>query len=277
MEFAKVTNELISKRESFAVATVVKVEGSSLGKPGFKEVISKDGRILYGSLGGACPDSAIVELAKKAVAVAQPKLVKVYLESVEDAVGGVVGSRDENEIHVEANCGGYMEIYVEPYATERRLVIMGHGGKNDIEDALVKLGKITDFEVVVIDHSPVLSEEPDQLIRDPDFDLSKFALYDSDSVVVLTHGEKDVDILELLSKAKPGYVGMLGSRQRAADTLAELRRRRVDEAFVSSVHAPVGLDIGAMLPGEIAVSIMAEVIARRHGKEVPRKGLGKAG
>lgn len=273
VEFAKVTSDLITRREPFVVATVVRIEGSSLGKPGFKEVISRDGKIVYGSLGGVCPDSAIVEVASKALASGLPRMVKVYLESVEDAVEGVVKSRSEDEIHVETNCGGSMEIYIEPYTVQKRLVIIGQGGKDDVEDALVKLGRLTDFEVVVIDHSPVLSEKPDLLISDTDFDLSKFKFYDSDAVVVLTRGAKDVETLATLSRAKPGYVGMMGSRQRAKDNFEELRKMNVEESFIDSIHAPIGVEMGALLSGEIAVSIMAEVIADRHGKELPHRKL----
>ena len=99
-EFAKMVDELIDRRESFAVATVVKTIGSSLGKPGFKEVISKEGEVVLGSLGGVCPDSAIVEIAKKTMVTGSPRTAKVYLEDVEKAVAGVVKSTNEDEIHV---------------------------------------------------------------------------------------------------------------------------------------------------------------------------------
>jgi len=276
IEFAKITSDLIGRREPFAVATVVKIEGASLGKPGFKEVISREGGILYGSLGGVCPDSAIVEIAKKTMTSGLPRMVKVYLQSVEDAVEGVVTSQSEDEIHVETNCGGTMDIYIEPYAAQRRLVMIAQGGKDEVEDALVKLGKLADFEVVVIDHSPLLTEQPDQLFRDPSFELSRFKFYDTDAVVVLTRGARDVETLEVLSKAKPGYVGMMGSRQRANDDFEELRKLGVEESFIESVHAPIGVELGALTSGEIAVSIMAEIIAGRHGKEVPHRRADRA-
>jgi xanthine dehydrogenase accessory factor len=273
MEFARITDDLLNRREPFAIATVVKTEGSSLGKPGFKEIISKDGEVVYGSLGGVCPDSAIAETAKKTMTTGVPRTVKVFLESVDKAVAGVVTSRSEDEIHVETNCGGEMEIYVEPYLPQQRLILIGQGGKDNVEDALVKLGKMTDFEVVVIDHSPVLSEEPDQLIKDIDFDLSKLKLYDTDSVVMLTRGARDVEILNILSRAGPKYVGLMGSRQRAIDNLNELRTMGVKEDFLNSIRAPIGVDIGALTAGEIALSIMAEIVATKYGKVLPRMSL----
>ena len=272
-EFARLMDSLTSRREPFALATVVNTEGSTIGKPGFKVMISKDGGILYGSLGGVCPESALVATAKKTLASGQPRKVKVYLEDVESAVEGVVKSQNEDEIHVETNCGGMMEIYVEPYLPQQRLILIGQGGKDDVEESLVKQGKMLDFEVVVIDHSPVLSEEPDELIKDVDFDLSKYKFYDSDSVVILTKGAKDIDSLVAISKMKLRYVGLMASKQRAVDDLAELKKRGIDRKFIESVKTPIGVDMGAITPSEIALSIMAEIVAMKYGKNVPTRSL----
>jgi xanthine dehydrogenase accessory factor len=272
-DFTRLTDELAAKGEPFAVATVVKTEGSSLGKPGFKVVISGDGKVLYGTLGGSCPESAIVHTAKKVLSTGTPRVVKVYLESVEKAVEAIVKSQNEDEIHVETNCGGTMEIYVEPYLPALRLVLVGQGGKDEVEDALVKLGKLLDYEVIVIDHSPELTQEPDELIRDPDFDLSRFEFHPSDSVVMLTKGEGDAEALQAASRSPVRYVGMMASRQRAAETIRELRKRGVSEPYLGSIHTPAGADIGALTPAEIALSIMAEVVAVKYGKRVPNKRL----
>jgi len=273
VEFAKMMDSLINRGEPFAVATVVKTEGSSLGKPGFKVIISSVGEVLYGTLGGVCPESAIVSAAKKTMRTGTPKTMKVFLESVENSVGAVLKSQSEDEVHVETNCGGTMEIYVEPYLPQQRLILIGQGGKDDVEDALVKLGKSLDFDVVVIDHSPVLSEQPDQLIQSVDFDVGTFAFSNTDSVVVLTKGERDVETLQALSKFKLRYVGMLASRQRVREDLANLRKIGVKEDFLSSLRSPVGADIGAVTANEIALSIMAEAVAAKYGKDVLRKSL----
>jgi xanthine dehydrogenase accessory factor len=274
IEFAKMMDSLATRGVPFAVATVVKTEGSSLGKPGFKVIISSSGEVVYGSLGGVCPESAIAAVAKKTLRTGTPKMVKVFLESVENSVGAVLKSQNEDEIHVETNCGGSMEIYVEPYLPQQRLVLIGQGGKDEVEDALVKLGRSLDFDVVVIDHSPVLTEQPDQLIKDIDYDVASFNFQSSDSVVVLTRGERDLEILRALSKFKLRYVGMVASHQRATDNASKLRDSGVDERFVASMRSPVGADIGAVTPTEIALSIMAEVVAQKYGKEVPHKAPG---
>ena len=273
-EFARVLTDLIERGQPFAVATVVKTEGSSLGKPGFKTIISKDGDVLYGTLGGVCPESAIVPTAKQTMSTGQAKTVKVFLEDVKSAVEGVVKSRGDDEIHVETNCGGAMDVYVEPFLPQQRLILVGQGGKDDVEDALVRIGKTLEFEVVVIDHAPLLSEEPDELIKDPTFDVGKFRFRESDSVVVLTRGARDVETLLALSKSKLRYVGMMASRQRVLEDLEELRKRGAGEDFVASIKAPIGADIGSVTAPEIALSILAEVVATRYGKNLPRKSLG---
>jgi xanthine dehydrogenase accessory factor len=272
-EFARVIADLVDRGEAFAVATVVRTEGSSLGRPGFKTVISKGGEVLYGSLGGVCPESAIVATAKQTLATGQSKTVKVYLEDVERAVEGVVKSRSDDEIHVETNCGGSMDVYVEPFLPQQRLILIGQGGKDDVEDALVKMGKILEFETVVIDHSPALSEEPDQLIKDPEYDLTKFKFKENDSVVVLTKGARDVEILAVLAKFKLRYLGIMASRGRAQEDLEGLRKEGVPEESIALIRTPIGVDMGAVTPPEIALSILAEVVATRYGKKLPGKSL----
>lgn len=270
-EFARVLGSLVARREPFALATVVRIDGSSLGKPGFKAIISRSGETLCGSLGGSCPESAIVGAAQTSMKTGNPKVVKVFLESVEKAVGATVLSQTDDEVHVETNCGGMMEVYVEPYLPQQRLFLIGQGGKDDVEDSLVKLGKALEFEVVVVDHAPLLTEEPDELITDPTYDLTNLKVGDADSVIVLTKGGRDVQVLEALSKFNPRYVGLLASRQRVQEDLALLRQRGVSAKFIDALRAPVGADIGAVTPSEIALSIISDVVASKYGKSLPQR------
>lgn len=254
------------------MASVVRTEGSTLGKPGFKVVISKEGRIVHGTLGGGCPDGPIVQVGLQTLETGAPRVVRVHLVDVTKAVEGTVASKDPDEIYVETNCGGTMEIYVEPYLPPHRLVIVGQGGRDELEDHLVHLGKRLGYEVVVVDHLPALAEEPDQLIEEMDYDLTKFPFGPRDAVVVLTKGERDVAVLKALSNVHPGYVGMLSSRSRTQQNFAALRADGVPEAFLASVHTPIGLDLGGRTPAEIALAILAEIVAVRQGRALPRHG-----
>jgi xanthine dehydrogenase accessory factor len=268
-EFTSFVDRLAEKREPFVVATVVRIHGSSLGKPGFKAVISREGRIIFGTIGGVCPESAVATMAQDALRTGQAKVVKVHLQDARSALEGTLKNPSADEVYVETNCGGMMEIYVEPYLPADRLVLIGQGGKDDVEDGLVRMGKTLGFETIVIDHLPVLSEDPDVLVTDLDYDLSAFQFADSDSVVVLTKGERDVPTLEVLSKRRLRFVGILASLQRVTEDVDELKRRGVALGFVESLHAPIGADIGAVTPEEMVVSIMADVIATKRGRHVP--------
>ncbi|MDA4133410.1 MAG: XdhC family protein, partial [Thaumarchaeota archaeon] len=261
------------RREPFVVATVVAIHGSSLGKPGFKAVVSKDGRIVRGTVGGVCPESAIATMSMEALRTGKARIVKVYLEDARKALEGTLNNTNPDEIYVETNCGGMMEIYVDPYLPADRLILIGQGGKDDVEEGLVKFGKALGFETIVIDHLPVITEDPDTLITDLDYDLDKFAFSESDSVVVLTKGERDVKTLEVLARKKMRFVGMLASVQRVSDDFGELKNHGVSLEFIDSIHAPIGVDIGAVSPEEISLSIMADIVATKHGKHLPHKAL----
>ncbi|HEV2389396.1 MAG TPA: XdhC family protein, partial [Nitrososphaerales archaeon] len=129
--------------------------------------------------------------------------------------------------------------------------------------------KTLGFETVVIDHLPVLTEDPDLLITDLDYDLASFKFRDSDTVIVLTKGERDVPTLEALSKVGTRFVGLLASLQRVTEDVDELRSRGVSPSFLASLHSPVGVDIGAITPEEVVVSIMADLVATRRGRHSP--------
>ncbi|MEM4298391.1 MAG: XdhC family protein [Nitrososphaerota archaeon] len=268
---AEAISRLEAERRPYAVATVVRVSGSSLGKPGFKMVVDDRGEIVYGTLGGVCPEGPIISVALECIREEEPRLVKVHLESTEEAVRGMATSGSRDEIFVETFCGGTMEIFVDPITPARRLFIIGQGGKDDVEEALVRIGKILGFEVWVIDPMPMLEAEPDKLISDIDFDLSKLDIGPRDCVVVLTKGERDVKVLEAIAGKTPLYLGLMASRKRALRDLELLREKGVREEFIARISTPAGIDIGAKMPAEIALSIMAEIVARIRSVPVAKK------
>jgi len=269
LDFARTLKELAESGKPFAVATVVRIEGSSLGKPGFKTIVDGE-KVLYGSLGGVCPESAIISTAEQVIKAGRPKTVKIFLEEAGRAIAGMARSKNEDEIYVETFCGGMMEVYVEPYLPSDRLVIIGQGGKDDVEDALVRLGNFLDFEVVVIDRTPVLTEKPAMIVGDAAEDLSNFDFRESDSVVLLTKGAYDIPALRGLSTRKIKYVGMLASRKRIKEDFERLKADGVSEMFLSSVHTPIGLNIGAISPEEIALSIAAEIVSFKRLEGQPK-------
>ncbi|MGI0130913.1 MAG: XdhC family protein [Thermoplasmata archaeon] len=264
--YARHLAALVARREPFVVATVTRTEGSTLAKSGFKLLVSPKGEIVAGTLGGGCPEGPIVEASIDALRAGEPRVLRIHLVDTEESVAGTVRATDPNEIWVQTNCGGTLEVYIEPMVPTARLIIVGQGGKDDVEGALVHLGKRLGFEVVVVDPSPALEEAPHELIAEPSFDAARLALSSHDYVVVLTKGERDVAVLESISRAPVRYVGLLASRHRVRQNLEELAKRGVSSEFRASLRAPIGLDIGAKTPEELAVAIVADIIATKYGK-----------
>src|SRR5208283_5568275 len=100
-EFTSLLHELVERREPFVVATVVNIEGSSLGKPGFKAIVSKDGKIVYGTVGGVCPESAIATMAMESLRTGKARVVKVHLRDARAALDGTLKSTNPDEVYVE--------------------------------------------------------------------------------------------------------------------------------------------------------------------------------
>lgn len=270
-EYAEHVGNLASRREAFAVATVTKTEGSTLAKPGFKILISGRGDVVRGTLGGGCPEGPICEVALRTMRDGSPRVVRVHLVDGAQAIAGTMHASTDDDIYVETDCGGTLEVFVEPMLPTDRVILVGQGGRDDVQEALVRQAKALGFEVVVIDPMPDLREAPDAVIKSAVVDTKAFPVGDRDSFIVLTKGERDVDVLEALSKANARFVGLLASRQRLRKDLDELERRHVPSAFLQRLHAPIGLDIGAQTPPELALAIMADVVATKYGRDVPHK------
>lgn len=265
-EFAERVHELAVEGRPFAMATVVRTEGSTLARRGFKILIAHDGRIAGGTFGGGCPEGPIVEIAQEAMRDGESRVVRVHLVDAKSAIAGMVQAPSADEIYVETNCGGTLDVHIEPILPGERLVLVGQGGRDDVEDCLVRFGKALDLDVTVVDPSPALSEAPANLVTAPLPDPAALGLGSRDSVVVLTKGERDVAVLSALAGTPVRYVGLLASRHRVEKDLGELHAKGVPQEFLDRLHAPTGLDIGARSPPEIALAILAEVVAAKYGK-----------
>jgi len=182
----------------------------------------------------------------------QPRLVALVGE------GHAQPGRTEGLIPYPMTChsGGTLEIYVEPFLPKPLLVIVGHG---PVVDTLATLGRATDFAVSVL-VSEMIERELRQLPLGP-----------QTSVVVATHGNADEDVLEQVLDAGVPYVSLIASRKRAASVIENLRHRRVPEDRIGRLKAPAGLEIGAVTPEEIAVSILAEIVQTRRAVKPMRQ------
>ncbi len=269
-EFAERIQELAARRQPFAMATVVRTEGSTLAKQGFKILISHDGQVVGGTFGGGCPEGPIVTVAEEAMRTGESRVVRVHLVDAKEALRGMVETPGPDEIYVETDCGGTLEVHIEPMLPSERLVVIGQGGRDDVEESLVRLARELGFEVVVVDPNPQLTATADRVVVASAPDPQEVPLGERDSVVVLTKGERDVAILSAVARSRPRYVGLLASRHRVQKNRSELAAQGVPPEFLESLHAPIGVDIGAKSPPEIALSVLAEVVAAKYGKTTPR-------
>ena len=261
--FPETISRLKQEGKKFTIATVIRTEGSSVAKPGFKALVEGD-RIIHGNLGGSCPESVIVEESANVLKAGTPKVFRVHMEKTTDSLTALIKNRKDDDIYVETFCGGSIEVYLEPYFPSERLVIIAQGGRDEVENQLAKIGKLAGFKTLVVDPIPSLDENPDELISDLGFNMNNLELLPTDYVVILTKGETDIAALEATSKHLPAYIGIMASRKRFRHDVEILKERGIKEEFVNSVHSPIGLDIGAVTPSEIAVSIISEIIKNKR-------------
>jgi len=234
--------ELRRVGEAFALATVVRCERPTSAKPGAKALIRADGTVV-GWVGGACAEPVVVREALAALRDGQPR----FLGLVGD--GGQGPGRTEGMLSYAMSChsGGTLEIYVEPYLPKPRLVLVGHG---PVVETLAALGRAVEFDVAVISAADAVASG---------------VFTPRTSVVVATHGDFDEDALAGALASEAGYVSLVASRKRATAVVDTLRRRGLSPDRIGRLKAPAGLDIGAVTPAEIAVSILAEIVQARAG------------
>ncbi len=243
--------ELIREQETFAVATIVNYRGS-VPRQIAKMIITKDQK-TYGTIGGGCVEGQVAEEAilmlKQGV---KGVIVKSY-DLVEEEFGGV-----------GMNCGGKIDVSIEIAEPNPRLIIIGSG---HLSSAIAKLAQLLGFEITVIDPLATKDRFPESTLIVPDFpetNLPNMHVSSNTCIVIVTRHKDDLPALRTALKTKAGYIGLIGSRRRVFQAFRILLQEGITQQQLSRVNAPVGLDIGAETPEEIAVSIMAEIVQRRR-------------
>ena len=245
--------------EPFAIATVVRCERPTSAKPGARALIRRDGTVS-GWVGGSCAEPVAVKEALGALEDGVPRfLVLVGRGSV--ALGRADGVR---EYTMTCHSGGTLEIFVEPVLPKPALVLVGGG---PVSETLAALATAASFAVTVVEpEMPGPGLAGARVVGD----LAAVTLTARTAVVVATHGRFDEDALEHALRSDAEYVSLVASPTRARVILESLRARAIPEERLGRLKAPAGLDLGAVTPEEIAVSILAEIVAgRRSGRGRP--------
>ena len=249
-----------------AMATIVNVRGSVPSFKTAKMLVRDDGSIL-GTIGGGCVEAEVWQAAREVMETEKPRTLSFDLNHDPKYDTGLV-------------CGGTLEVFVEPILPPAILYIFGAG---HIAESLYNVASIAGFTIVIADDRAAYANRERfpaaHEIFAEDFDqvMGKLRLNSSSYVVIVTRGHKDdMRILHWAvqtEQSEARYIGMIGSRRKVIAIQKELRQEGISENALESIHAPVGLDIGAITPEEIAVAICAEMIAvRRHSEsKLPHK------
>ena len=240
-----------------AIATIVNVRGSVPSFETAKMLVRDDGSIV-GTVGGGCVEAEVWQAAREVMENEKPRTLTFNLNQNPKYDTGLV-------------CGGTLDIFIEPVLPPASLHIFGAG---HVAQSLYQTAVNAGFDITVIDDrdsyaSRVRFPNAREVIS-ADFDAAMARLDPGETsyIVIVTRGHRDdMRVLRWAVQTRARYVGMIGSKRKTIAIFRELVKEGVPERLFERVHAPIGLDIGAITPEEIAVAITAELIAARRGVE----------
>lgn len=258
---------LKARGEAFALATVVRTVAATAAKAGAKAVILPDGSVSEGWIGGGCARAAVVKAAKESLADGQPRLVSVQPPDVLQENGVQAGEERGGVRFAKNMCPsqGTMDVFVEPVLPRPEIIVCG---SSPVAVAIAELGRRIGFAITAC--APAAEQAA---FADPDRRIEGYALSVSEGrsryIVVSTQGRGDEAALQAALAADSEYVAFVGSRRKAAALKAKLAAAGLAADRLERIRAPAGLDLGAITPEEIALSILAEIVAARR-KGQPR-------
>lgn len=246
-------DKYLANNKNFALLTVVDTIGSTPRKIGAKMILFSDGT-TQGTIGGGKVEHEALNDAKYFLRHNRSVLKEYHLDKKHGAL-----------------CGGSMKVFIETFSQEKKLIIVGAG---HIGQALYKLARVLNFEIIIIDErKDFLNKnrflEADKLILgEPKKTISKVNIDKNTYIVIVTHSHKhDYDVLKKIISSRAAYIGMIGSYKKVKEVLDRLNKEGVKKDLLRNVFAPIGLNLGAETPEEIALSILAEIIASYNNQD----------
>jgi len=271
VEVMDLVAQMKAAEEAFVLATVVRTVSVTAAKAGAKAIIRPDGTIVAGWIGGGCAKGAVLKAARDALADGEPRMVSVQPENLLAELGVRPGETREGVRFASNMCPskGTMDIFVEPVLPHPSLVILG---ASPVALSLAAQARPLGYHVT-------LAASASDLVAPPEADMliDGFALGQLHQakrfVVVSTQGRGDEAALRAAIATEAVYHAFVGSRRKMASLRDHLIAEGVDAAALDRVKAPAGLDLGAITPEEIAMSILAEImVERRRGQRSKPKG-----
>ena len=241
-----------------AVATIVNVRGSIPSYKTAKMLVRDDGSI-FGTIGGGCVEADVWQAAREVMEQEKPRTLTFNLNQDPKFDTGLV-------------CGGTLDIFLEPILPAADLYIFGAG---HVSLAISKVAALSGFRTVVIDNREQFASrerfpEADE-IHAAEYEeiMPKLEVNESSYLAIVTRGHKDdMRVLRWAVSTPARYIGMIGSKRKAIEVFAVLEKEGLTRERLEAVHTPIGLEIGAITPEEIAISVVAELIAVRRGVEL---------
>ncbi len=266
-DYLEHAHRLHAAGQPFVIATVVRAERPTSAKPGATAIVTADGQ-LTGWVGGSCAQPTVIREALQVLREGQPALLRM---APPDRLSGP-GAAPAEGVRVRAmTCisGGTLDIYLEPHLAQPQLVAISH---LPIAQALADLGKALGYAVTVagIEATPERFPHADRVLDGLDF--GHIPLRPQTYIVVASHGNYDEEALTWALSTDAPYVALVASPKRAHAVVEYLRESGLSEERLARLKFPAGLDIGAVTPEEIALSILAETVQLRrrgHGAATP--------
>jgi xanthine dehydrogenase accessory factor len=249
-----------------ALATIVQVNGSIPSYESAKLLVREDGSMV-GTIGGGCVEAEVWNAAREVMETERPKHLNFSL--------GQDAADDSGLI-----CGGQLSVFVEPVVPLPRVFIFGAG---HISKSLSKVAAMAGFDSVIVDNRgqfasrerfpeavEVYAEEYDEI-------FPKLSIRDTSYVVIVTRGHRDdMRVLRHAVNTPARYIAMIGSKRKVLGVVKELEKDGIPHAAFERIFAPMGFDIGAITPEEIAIAVVAEMIAVRRNADSEWRSLSKS-
>ncbi len=245
--------DVTSKGERAVLATIISSQGSTPRRAGAKMLIKEDGTFI-GTIGGGGTEDKIRQKFAEVMKSGQPQIVHFDLSGKEEALAMI--------------CGGQMDVFLEPILSPETIYLFGAGHTSQ---STAEIGKRLGFRVVVVDPRPDYNNADrfpgaDSLVvEEYDSAFSKLDVDENSYIITYTTGYLvDEKCLEFAVGTRAKYIGMIGSKTKVKEDKEHLVQKGMSQQQLDKVHAPIGIEIGAETPEEIAISILAEIIKVRR-------------
>jgi xanthine dehydrogenase accessory factor len=249
-----------------ALATIVQVRGSIPSYESAKLLVREDGSMI-GTVGGGCVEAEVWNAAREVIETEKPRHLSFNL--------GQEAAYDNGLI-----CGGQLDIFVEPVIPPPRAFIFGAG---HISKSLSKLAGLVGFATTIIDDRDSFANrerfpEADEVFAGEYEDIFvKLPINEISYLIIVTRGHRDdMRVLRMAVGTEARYIAMIGSKRKVIGVVKELEQQGIAREHLERIHAPMGLEIGAISPEEIAVSVAAEMIAVRRNADSDWRALSKS-